>query len=250
MADNKEPVIIYEGLSFEVMKIQSLLEDNNITTFSNADIHGGFDPNIVAQILVYPQDKDKALSLINETQLMDESDSSVDEENDYSSSENIIIATEDIIEPYNIHPLSFIVFYILSFGIYNFYWFYKTWNYIRFKDNSRKVFPAFIATIFAHLFNFPLFRSIYKLADKTEDHYKYLSFILPLSILACWASLRILPIHLYFISLLSIIPYLPVVLIIRDIEKEYKRKSIIIFYELLFIIPGILIWIGYIFSFI
>lgn len=66
MADNDEAVIVFEGNPFEALKIKSLLEDNGIEVITNSDLQGGFDNNLIAQLLVFQHNKDTALKIIND----------------------------------------------------------------------------------------------------------------------------------------------------------------------------------------
>lgn len=77
-------------------------------------------------------------------------------------------------EPLQYFPVSegkLITLYLLSFGLYGVYWFYKNWA-LQQPRMSKKIFPMMRA-IFSIFFTHSLFRRINKSAEGLEDKHKF-----------------------------------------------------------------------------
>jgi len=107
---------------------------------------------------------------------------------------------------YVLNVNKFIILYIITFGLYNAWWIYKSWLFFKDKDKS-EIMPA-IRTIFSIIFLIPLFIKILKFAKNLGYTNNYNSFLLFAGyLITCF--LGYLPEPYFFVVLFSFVYILP-----------------------------------------
>lgn len=116
--------------------------------------------------------------------------------------------------PTNLFKFSFLS--IVSFGIYELYWFYKTWKYVQKYDdkNIRPFWRAFFAPIWTYSVSKKIF------SDKKEFISIFI-FILYLLLNVIWK----LPDPYWLISLCSFVPLLPLVYHVNKLNKDRLTET-------------------------
>jgi hypothetical protein len=115
---------------------------------------------------------------------------------------------------------------IVSFGIYEIYWFYKNWKFI--KENNKLNISPFWRAIFAYFFAYGLFKNIFALAKekgyKGEHSPGFLTF--------CFIAISILwklPDPYWLISMFSFLPLTAVVKVLnyywRQEQPNLKERT-------------------------
>ncbi len=114
-----------------------------------------------------------------------------------------------------VSPLKFVVMSLCTFGLYHVYWTYQNWN--RESARTREDMLIWARAIFLGIFNFSLFPRIRTYAqEKTSVGWS------PVFLAVCvlvFAGISRLPEPFALISLLSFVPYLPVVMTIQKVNQ-------------------------------
>ena len=97
-------------------------------------------------------------------------------ENNNESFETSIDNNMDIEEKHIISLNKFIILSIISFGLYELWWIYKSWRFFQQKEKS-DIMPA-LRTIFSIFFLIPLFNRIYDFAKEKGYNVNYSSVLL------------------------------------------------------------------------
>jgi magnesium-transporting ATPase (P-type) len=149
-------------------------------------------------------------------------------------------------EYFSVSVKKLVIMCIMTFGIYEVYWFYKNWKAIKVQEN-KKLAP-FWRAIFSIVYCFSLFKRI--LLSATHKGYKpkmshgilavfYISFYI--------FDLEKLPDPFWLLSFLSFIPLIYVSDAIRHnnakIKPQFIETNKLSKPEIAFIIIGILLWI-------
>jgi len=145
----------------------------------------------------------------------------------------------------------FIALSLITVGLYNFWWIYKSWRFIRDQEKS-EILPAF-RTIFSLFFLIPLFNRILKLAKRSGYEPNYPSIILFIGFLLV-SFLAYLPEPYFLFSLVGFVflipPFKAIKYAIANCEgfKENELRTFNGRQIFLLVIFGI-IWILYILGF-
>jgi len=100
----------------------------------------------------------------------------------------------------------FILLSIITFGLYELWWVYKSWCFFQYKDNSN-IMPA-VRTIFSVFYLIPLFMKIIRLSKKYEYNKDYYSGLLFVGYFIICLLAR-LPDPYFLISFFSFIFFIP-----------------------------------------
>ncbi|BDS13119.1 hypothetical protein [Aureispira anguillae] len=138
----------------------------------------------------------------------------------------------------------FTILYLLSFGLYGFWWTYKVWRFFKEKDEL-DIIPgarAFFSILFLHA----LFENIQKYAKSNHYTETYSSTILFIAFVAINMLSR-LPDPFWLVSLLGFIPFMPPLKAYnysvqnsddyRAIEKEGFNSR-----QLIVLLLGLILW--------
>ncbi len=126
---------------------------------------------------------------------------------------------------YTVSPVKYGLLYMASFGFYFYYWSYKNWHYVKYRDGS-KILPA-MRSIFIHLTFYSLYRSLVRdkhYANK-QSWFKRLVY-LAITILITLSGLLLNPANTgaYLLVLLLTLPLtLPLVLAINKTGASAKQ---------------------------
>lgn len=109
-----------------------------------------------------------------------------------------------------IQPLwQFALLCVVSFGLYELYWFYRQWKFIKEYERDEEIMP-FWRGIFVLFFGYNLFNTILYSAQKKDYDKSYDSGLVLVAFLVLNALYR-LPEPYFIMSFLSFVPLLPVV---------------------------------------
>ena len=118
----------------------------------------------------------------------------------------IVTDTRNPIIINTINVNKFIALALITFGLYNIWWIYKSWRFIRDQEKS-EILPAF-RTIFSLFFLISLFKRILKLANSSDYEPNYPSVVLFIGyILAVF--LAYLPEPFFLVTLVSFVFLIP-----------------------------------------
>lgn len=95
---------------------------------------------------------------------------------------------------------------IITFGLYNIWWMYKSWDFFRIKENSGIL--AAVRALFAIIFLIPLFQKILKLAKSQGYESSYAPVLLFIGYLVSNLS-GYLPVPFFLVAVLSFVFILP-----------------------------------------
>ena len=82
-----------------------------------------------------------------------------------------ITTSENTLEYFPVSEGKLITLYILSFGLYGVYWFYRNWT-LQQARMDKKIFPV-LRAIFSIFFTHSLFRQINKSAEHLDEEHKF-----------------------------------------------------------------------------
>jgi len=164
------------------------------------------------------------------------------------SQETNIISENIEVDKIEINKLSvnkFIILSIVTIGLYELWWIYKSWRFFQAKEKS-EIMPA-IRTVFSIIFLIPLFNKILKLAKRNGYKHVYVSVFLFVGILIT-NLLVLLPTPFSLIAIISFVFLIPPFKALNfavdycegftvNIQNSFSRRQIF-----LLIIGGIL-WI-------
>jgi hypothetical protein len=111
----------------------------------------------------------------------------------------------------------FIVLSVCTLGIYNLYWSYQNWERIR-AETGENLSP-FWRAFFAALWNFSLFGRIHTIAGKRNISAPWSSGLLGIGVLIASALWK-LPEPWSILTLLSFLPYIPVLQTVSNINRS------------------------------
>ena len=118
-----------------------------------------------------------------------------------------------------VSPVKFCIMSVCTFGLYHVYWSYKNWKlYQEHVDSSAS--PV-LRAIFAGIWNFPLFIRVKEKAADEGMPVAWPPVLLGILVILLGGILSRLPGGWGLISLLSFLPYLPVVLTIQKINRKH-----------------------------
>ncbi len=148
-------------------------------------------------------------------------------------------------EPAIFFPVSITKLLVLSvctFGIYEFYWFYKNWKFVK-ENQGLKIMP-FWRAVFSPLFCYSLFEAVKKHAKRTKVNVKYSSGWLTVGFILTIMTTGI-PDPFWCISMLSVLTFLPARSVIDTLNK--KTDSIIkndqfSGWNIVAIVFGVILW--------
>ena len=137
---------------------------------------------------------------------------------DYSSN-------QPVARYFPVAPAKFVVLSLLTFGIYDIYWFYKNWHYVRERDDS-SIWPVWRA-LFGPLWCYFLIRDVRtNHAEKSESLIAF-GALLAIAYLLLIAT-RGLPDPFWVSSFLAFVVLFPIVLAIKRVNgptATYQRNS-------------------------
>lgn len=111
---------------------------------------------------------------------------------------------------HHISPLKFVLLSVLTFGLYELYWCYKCWKYIRTEEDSR--ISPFWRAFFAPLWIYPLSKRIYAGEKKLLGGLLAISYLL---LSALWN----LSDPYWLLSSLTFVPLLPLVFVVDSLNR-------------------------------
>ena len=120
---------------------------------------------------------------------------------------------------HHVAAVKFVIFSIVSFGIYHVYWFYKNWKHVQARDRSG--IRPFWRGIFCLIWCWPLVRDIRAHGGALSPGW---AGILPLLYIALNLTVR-LPDPYWLLSLLSFLPLLPVVSAIHQLNEAQGTRA-------------------------
>ncbi len=148
-------------------------------------------------------------------------------------------------EPPIFFPVSIAKLLVLSvctFGIYEFYWFYKNWKFVK-ENRGLKIMP-FWRTIFSPLFCYSLFEAVTKHAKRKKVIVKYSSGWLTVGFILTIMTTG-LPEPFWCISMLSVLTFLPARSVIGTLNakinstrRNYKFSG----WNIVAIVFGVILW--------
>jgi len=112
---------------------------------------------------------------------------------------------------HNTAPFKFVILSVATLGFYELYWCYKCWSYI--KDEDRESIRPFWRAFFAPIWTYALFKEVYKGGKTSLGVAVFVSYFM---LQALWK----LPDPYWLLSFLTIIPLLPVVIKVNQINKN------------------------------
>lgn len=141
-------------------------------------------------------------------------------------------------------PSMFIFLSIVSFGVYEFVWFYRNWKF--FKEKEKLDISPFWRAFFAPFFIYKLFQKISVYAKKEGYKGKYSS---GWRTFFWWIISLIIFISQHFIALFSIFSFLPLLSLLKAINFYYRKNErncvprTIQWWHVLLIIGCLILWI-------
>ena len=108
-------------------------------------------------------------------------------------------------------PAKFIILSVVTLGLYELYWFYRCWKYVRIAEQST-IWP-FWRAFFAPLWIYPLFSRIYASPNHVLGTTIFLSYFI-------LQGLRRLPDPYWLMSMLTFVPILPLVVGINRLNRD------------------------------
>ncbi len=135
-----------------------------------------------------------------------------------------------------------LVMSVCTFGIYEFYWFYKNWKFVK-ENQGLKIMP-FWRAIFSPIFCYSLFEAVRKHAKRKKVNVKYSSRWLTVGYILTIMTTGI-PDPFWCISMLSVLTFLPARSVIDTLNK--KTDSIIkndqfSRWNIVAIVFGVILW--------
>jgi hypothetical protein len=118
---------------------------------------------------------------------------------------------------FSVSKTKLIVMSMFSWGIYEFYWFYKNWKLI--KESTGQDIRPFWRTFFAPFYCYSLFKSV----KQSADSHGILSEISPGWLTAAYIGIYVthkFPDPIWLISFLSFLPLLPVQGVINQLNSK------------------------------
>ncbi len=213
--------LLYSGPKWQADLFIEILDQNGIQYYSSEADSSLF--SLSGEIYVSLNDFDKAEALIKNSEHITNEDS-FDTDN-FDNSEEVNTLDKSELKPFRISIPLFIILWILTLGLFQFFWFYKHWIYLKKKDKSNYYPFLIIALLFSGAFNFLLFQRYYKILDPENSNYYYLSILFPLlNIIMLLLSLQfqIFP-YQPFIFLLGFINFIHLQVLIN---KKYHLTAI------------------------
>ena len=203
--------LLYSGPNWQVDLYVEILEQNGIQ-YECPEIDSSLF-SLSGQIYVSENDFNNAETLINKSKF--ETSAAISEsENIESLNEN---KSDETIEPtpFRISIPLFIILWIITFGLFQLFWLYKHWTYLKAKDKNNFYPYTFIPLLFSGAFFFVLFHRYYKLIDSDNANYTYLSVLFPLlNIILILLEIQFSH-HLWFVYLLGFINFIHLQLLIN-----------------------------------
>lgn len=165
-------------------------------------------------------------------------------ENQIEIEEINVIKNNDIEEQYIISVNKFIVLSVLSFGLYELWWIYKSWRFFQQKDKL-DIMPA-IRAILSIFFLISLFNRIKNFANTTGSKSSYSSVSLFIGIFLS-NLLVLLPDPVWLLSTLNFVFFIPAFTALNYAKQNSKNLSVTIQADyngrqIAVIIAGIILW--------
>lgn len=201
--------LLYSGPKWQVDLFIDILDQNGVQYYSSEMDSSLF--SLSGEIYVSESDFNKAEALIKNLELKTDDNSSETDNTDNSN--EIKIDVTDELKPFRISTPLLIILWILTLGLFEFFWFYKHWTYLKKKDENNYYPPLIIALFFSGAFNFLLFQRYYKILDPENSNYYYLSILFPL------LNIIILLLTLQF----QIFPYQPFIFLLGFINFTHLQ---------------------------
>ncbi|MBP8082671.1 MAG: hypothetical protein KAZ87_05655 [Spirochaetes bacterium] len=168
--------LLYSGPKWQADLFIEILEQNRIQYYSSEIDSSLF--SLSGEIYVSESDFNKAEALIKNSELKTDDNSSETDNPNISNEIKTDVTGE--LKPFRISIPLLIILWILTLGLFQFFWFYKHWTYLKKRDKNNFYPPLIIALFFSGAFNFLLFHRYYKLLDPDNSNYYYLSVLFPL----------------------------------------------------------------------
>jgi hypothetical protein len=135
-----------------------------------------------------------------------------------------------------------LVLSVCTFGIYECYWFYKNWKFVK-ENKGLKIKPVWRA-IFSPLFCYGLFEAVKKHAKRTKVNVKYSSRWLTVGFILTIVTTGI-PDPFWCISMLSVLILLPARSVIDTLNKKTNstiRNDQFSGWNFAAIVSGVIVW--------
>ncbi len=138
-----------------------------------------------------------------------------------------------------------LVLSVCTFGIYEFYWFYKNWKFVKEKQGL-KIMPVWRA-IFSPLFCYSLFEAVKKHAKRTKVNVKYSSGWLTVGYILTIMTIMTtgMPYPFWCISMLSVLTFLPARSVIETLNAKTDstiRNDQFSGWNIVAIVFGVILW--------
>lgn len=168
--------LLYSGPKWQADLFIEILEQNGIQYYSSEADSSLF--SLSGEIYVSLNDFDKAEALIKNSELKTDDNSS--ETDNTNNSNEIKTDVTGELKPFRISIPLLIILWILTLGLFQFFWFYKHWIYLR-RNDKKNFYPyTYVPILLSGAFFFLLFHRYYKLIDSDNANYTYLSVLFPL----------------------------------------------------------------------
>ncbi len=128
-------------------------------------------------------------------------------------------ATAPTVLYHHVSPLKFVIMSIGTLGLYELYWFYKNWKYVRTRDNSR-IMP-FWRAIFSPVWCYSLGKDVFKSEGRADLTLLSIVAVTYLILSVVWR----LPDPYWLVSVFSFVPLLALVRAIDATNRELGLKS-------------------------
>ena len=143
----------------------------------------------------------------------------------------------------------FVLLCILSIGIYQIYWFYKSWKFFK-EHNKINIYP-FWRTFFMPFYAYSLFKNVFRLAEEKGYKERHSPELLTFFFIAL-TLLLILPNPYGLISLFSFVPLITAVKALnyfwRQEQPDFQERTGFSRGEIALLIIGGIFWILFLFS--
>lgn len=130
------------------------------------------------------------------------------------------MSTETV--PYTKPLWRFVILCILTFSLYELYWFYRNWQYL--KEKKKINIHPFWRTLFAVIFSYSFFKNVFEISKKMGLKGFHHPTILAISYFLIEILYR-LPDPYWLISLLSFLPLIPAVNALNYIGEKGKSYN-------------------------
>jgi len=151
----------------------------------------------------------------------------------------------DKIEINKISVNKFIILSVVTLGLYELWWIYKSWRFFKEKEKSG-IMPA-VRTVFSIIFLIPLFNKILKLAKNNDYNHSYVSVLLFVGFLIA-NLLSLLPTPFFLTAIISFLFLIPPFKALNfaidycegftvNIQNSFSRRQIFL------LAIGVILWI-------